>query len=40
MSYLSGDLKREVNIDMFKKVLHQCKVLKNNFSGQFLDALC
>lgn len=40
MNYLSFDLQREVNIDMYKQILQKSKILKTHFSDLFIEELC
>lgn len=40
MDKLTPDLKKEVNRDIFKKILHRCKIITETFSEAFINELC
>lgn len=40
MIHLSGNLNREVKIDFYRNLLMNSKLIRQNFSPQFIDKLC
>lgn len=40
MIHLSGNLNREVKIDFYKGLLMNSKLIRQNFSSQFIEKLC
>ncbi len=40
MNKLTLDLKKEVNRDIFKKILQRCKIISESFSEAFVNDLC
>ncbi|KAM3145988.1 hypothetical protein pb186bvf_001966 [Paramecium bursaria] len=40
MDQLSDDIKREVKIDIYQRVIDNCSIIKDNFSKEVIQSLC